>query len=686
MGRINVLDTKTANAIKAGEVIERPVSVVKELFDNAIDSGATRVTVEFAGGGISLIRVTDDGCGMDREDAEKAFLIHATSKLSKIEDIYSLSTMGFRGEALASIAACSDVTLTTGIRGDKAGTRVVYEDGALKEITDYPACSGTTVEVRNLFKNLPARYKFLKKDSTEGMYITGLIEKLAVIAPEVSIRLIKDGTTLFTTPGNGSELDAVYAVYGKETAKALVPVSFKYEGGRIEGFTGLTSFVRGNRGLQVVYVNGRLIHNKAVSAAIDEAYKNAVMKNKFPICFLMIYCEPGTVDVNVHPQKSEVKFSNDGDIFRLVFHGIKDALNKSGEAGMTFSGIASKVEEEANAGTQLRYDFSAAGARESSKTAPSASHKLGQQGDPSAANKLLKILSGFKPDINALTETPGDGDAVPSAASGPEIPVSEAFADIPAGVPADVLAVPSVPADLLAAPASPADAFASPAVPSEAFAVPSVPAAPAIIEDVDSNRNITDIERLASASFVGIIFSTYIILQNEDICFIVDQHAAHERVLYEEFMVKKKPGVKPAVEQVLTPQILTLSWEDYSFVEDNLSRFEDNGFELELLGDRQIAVRTVPLGKAGKQSEVFGAILSDLKRDVPSKSEIWYQLIQTTACKAAVKAGDRLTEQEAMKLIESLSKLEDPYHCAHGRPTFFTVSKKDYEKNFKRIV
>ncbi|WP_034448841.1 DNA mismatch repair endonuclease MutL [Butyrivibrio sp. AE2032] len=667
MGRINVLDTKTANAIKAGEVIERPVSVVKELFDNALDSGATRVTVEFAGGGISLIRVTDDGCGMDREDAEKAFLIHATSKLQSIEDIYTLSTMGFRGEALASIAACSDVTLTTSLKGEDKGTRVVYEDGSLKDISECPSCSGTTVEVRNLFKNLPARYKFLKKDSTEGMYITGLIEKLAIIAPEISIKLIKDGTVLFTTPGNGSATDAVYAVYGKETAKALVPVSYKQEGGRIEGFTGLTSFVRGNRGLQVVFVNGRLIHSKTVSAAIDEAYKNAVMKNKFPICFLMIYCEPGTVDVNVHPQKSEVKFSSDNDIFRLVYHGIKDALNKSGEAGMTFGGIASKVEEEAESGTQLRYDFSASqsasgpSSQTSSRTSsPSvSSHKLGQQGgDPAAANRLLKILSEFKPDIEALKEDTAGPRNGTLTETQPESQTQLQDSDAP-GVP---------------------DVFIPPVTEN------TQPKAPAIIDDVTENRTITDIDRLAAASFVGIIFSTYIILQNEDICFIVDQHAAHERVLYEEFMVKKKPGAPVAVEQVLTPQILTLSWEDYSFVEDNLSRFEENGFELELLGDRQIAVRTVPLGKAGRQSAVFGEILTDLKREVPSKSDIWYQLIQTTACKAAVRAGDRLTEQEAMSLIEKLSKLEDPYHCAHGRPTFFTVSKKDYEKNFKRIV
>ena len=644
MGRINILDTKTANAIKAGEVIERPVSVVKELIDNAIDSGATRITVEFAGGGISLIRVTDDGCGMDREDAEKAFLIHATSKLHSIEEIYSLSTMGFRGEALASIAACSDVTLTTCIKGEKTGTKVEYEDGSLKGVYDNPECVGTTIEVRNLFKNLPARYKFLKKDSTEGMYITGLIEKLAVIAPEISIKLIKDGAALFTTPGNGSSLDAVYAVYGKETAKALVPVSFKYEGGRIEGFTGLTSFVRGNRGLQVVFVNGRLIHSKTVSAAIDEAYKNAVMKNKFPICFLMIYCEPGTVDVNVHPQKSEVKFSNDGDIFRLVYHGIKDALTKNGEASQTFNGIAEKVEEEANSGTQLRYDFSTTSTAPKSASryspGPAASHKLGQQGDPAQANKLLQILSEFKPDIEALKE-----DSAEPSVKQETVTELEPFE-----------------------------------------AEPVVPAAPAIIDDVQENRTITDIDRLKAADFVGIIFSTYIILQNEDVCFIVDQHAAHERVLYEEFMVKKKPGAAAAVEQVLTPQILTLSWEDYSFVEDNIGRFKENGFELELLGDRQIAVRTVPLGKAGKQSEVFGAILTDLKRDVPAKSDIWYQLIQTTACKAAVRAGDKLTQQEAMRLVEELSACEDPYHCAHGRPTFFTVSKKDYEKNFKRIV
>lgn len=654
MGRINILDTKTANAIKAGEVIERPVSVVKELVDNAMDSGATRITVEFAGGGISLIRVTDNGCGMDREDAEKAFLIHATSKLQSIEDIYTLSTMGFRGEALASIAACSDVILTTGLKDAKTGTRVVYEDGSLKGVYDSPSCSGTVVEVRDLFRNLPARYKFLKKDSTEGMYITGLIEKLAIIAPEISIKLIKDGSTLFTTPGNGSSLDAVYAVYGKETAKALVPVSFKYEGGRIEGFTGLTSFVRGNRGLQVVFVNGRLIHSKTVSAAIDEAYKNAVMKNKFPICFLMIYCEPGTVDVNVHPQKSEVKFSNDGDIFRLVYHGIKDALNKSGEAGALFNGIASK-EEEKDTGTQLRYDFSSQTSPKASAkpaSAPAASHKLGQQGDPAAANKLLQILSEFKPDLEALKETPEGTENQPS-----QIFSESVLPDAETGISGTY-------------------------VQEDAAVAPS----PTIIEDVQENRVITDIDRLAAADFVGIIFSTYIILQNEDVCFIVDQHAAHERVLYEEFMVKKKPGQVPAVEQVLTPQILTLSWEDYSFVEDNLDRFKENGFELELLGDRQIAVRTVPLGKAGRQSDVFGQILADLKRDVPSRSEIWYQLIQTTACKAAIRAGDKITQQEAMKLIESLSKLEDPYHCAHGRPTFFTVSKKDYEKNFKRIV
>ncbi|MBR3082714.1 MAG: DNA mismatch repair endonuclease MutL [Clostridiales bacterium] len=644
MGRINVLDSRTANAIKAGEVIERPVSVVKELLDNAVDSGANRIKIEFAGGGISLIRVTDNGCGMDREDAQKAFLIHATSKLKTIEDLYDLSTMGFRGEALASIASCADVVLTTSQSDDETGTRVAYEDGNLKDVSDASAPQGTCVEVRNLFKNIPARYKFLKKDSTEGMYITGLVEKLCIINPQISVKLVKDGAVQFTTPGTGDIKDAVYAVYGKETANNLVPVKYEMDGMRIEGFTGLPRFVRGNRGLQCVYVNDRIIHSKTVSAAIDEAYKNAVMKNKFPICFLMIYCAPGNVDVNVHPQKAEVKFSSDSDVFRLVYHGIREAITSSGTAGGTFNGIASaeNVEIETPVETkvaaenrQLRYDISAGGKLSTSHKLKSAASPVSQTaGDAASANELLKILSGFKPDASVVANGSSEEKA-------------------------EELQTPVLSEPLTIAPVTP--------------------------EEVRKEQ--TDIDKIAGARFTGILFNTYIILQTTEECYFVDQHAAHERVLYEEFMAKKAPGKNvPATEHMLVPSILKVSASDYAFIEGTLDKFTENGFELELLGDREIALRAVPMGSANKASDMFSEILTDLKRDNPAKTDIWYSLIQTTACKAAIRAGDVITQEQAESLIEKLTKLEDPYHCAHGRPTFFCVSRRDFEKNFKRIV
>ncbi|MBR5358819.1 MAG: DNA mismatch repair endonuclease MutL [Clostridiales bacterium] len=629
MGRINVLDRETCNAIKAGEVIERPVSVVKELVDNSVDSGATHIKIEFAGGGISLIKVTDDGCGMDPDDAEKSFVIHATSKLKKIEDIYNLSTMGFRGEALASIAACSDVTLETATEGG-VGTKVEYRDGSLVSVSEIKNSRGTSVTVQNLFKSFPARYKFLKRDATEGMYITSLVEKLAIINPSVSFKLVKDNVLQFTTPGSGSMLDAIYAVYGKETASSMLEVSGSIEGYRIEGFTGKTSFTRGNRGLQCVYVNDRLIGSKTVTAAIDEAYKNAVMKNKYPVCFIKIYCPEGTLDVNVHPQKAEVKFADERTIFSLVFRGVRDAVFGGGMAGEDFLGKTEEgiaKEAETSSGVQMRMDFARTEAPAQTPSA-SSSHSLRREpaGDPAAANKLLEVLSGFKPDISEITGEPSE-------------------------------------------------------------AQPAAPVVEAVIADDDTIAAKTDIDLLAGAEFIGILFTTYIIMQSESDVFFVDQHAAHERVMYERFMAKKAPGKKVEDrETLLVPQIISVSAADYGFISDNLDKFDENGFEIEMLGDREIALRSMPLGSGNKPSVMFEQIMTDLKRDVPAGSDIWYSLIQTTACKAAIKAGDVISKDEAIALVMQMTKLEDPYHCAHGRPTFFKIARKDFEKNFRRIV
>lgn len=672
MGRINVLDRQTANAIKAGEVIEKPVSVVKELVDNSIDAGATSIKIEFEGGGISLIRVTDNGIGMDREDAEKSFLIHATSKITKIEDIYDLSTQGFRGEALASISACADVTMITKQADSQVGTIIKYESGEMVKCGETASDTGTVITVSSLFANIPARYKFLKKDSTEGMYICSLVEKLAVINPHISFKLYKDGKQILSTPGNGEMLDTIYSIYGKDTARGLVPVDYEYEGLKLRGFTGKTDLVHGNRSMQYVYVNDRAIKSSSITAAIDEAYRNSVMKNRFPICFLCVYVPAGGVDVNVHPQKAEVKFSSDSDVFRLVYHGIKNAIFETSEAKSVFNGISS---------TDTAQDVTVSDSKTLSPSTSSSSYSGHSKqmsydmisrntntvidnptkAQTQAANDLLQILSEFKPDISVIknddnpTGVVGENTVDNTVESTPEV-ITES----------------------------------KPENTSESVSDDSLPFV-SRRDDPDS-----DIYEILHSKFIGFLFTTYIIMQSEDNVFFIDQHAAHERVLYERFMGKRiaQDQEDSNVQTLLVPQLVSLSTADYSFVSDNLDRFAECGFDIDIMGERQIAIRSIPIAdnaasrlkNMSKPSVIFQNILADMKREVPAKNNIWYSLIQTTACKAAIKAHDVITQEEAMSLIEQLSVLDDPYHCAHGRPVFIKVSQTEFEKNFKRIV
>ena len=640
MSRINVLDAKTANAIKAGEVIERPVSVVKELVDNSVDAGATSVKIEFENGGISLIRVSDNGIGMDREDARKCFLIHATSKLQTIDDIYDLSTQGFRGEALASIAACADLSVITKQADMKTGVQIEYRDGEFVKETEVAADNGTVVCAQNLFANMPARYKFLKRDATESMYICSLVEKLAIINPHVAFRLVKDGKQILSTPGNGSMRDAIYAVYGKEFTSSLVPVEYELDGVKIKGFTGKPSYVRGNRAMQYVYVNDRPIKSASVTAAVDEAYKASVMKHKYPVCILCIYCPAGGVDVNVHPQKAEVKFSDDSVIFRLVLHGIRNAVFGEGTAAVRpeFSSVnAPAVPSEVSRAVTPEASY------KTESTAPSKSllrtRETYTQDQAGATDNLLRILSEFKPDVSKI-ENKDNGNDTDTVSSEDDL------------------------------------------------------AQPLIVTEPAADRS--DIEELASAEFVGFLFCTYIILQSENSVFLVDQHAAHERVLYERFGSRRQKMEADSrfVQDLLVPEIVELSAADISFVTDNLDRFRKFGFDIDIVGDKQVALRSVPMAykaedrlkSMSKPKVFFSQILEDLKRETPAKSNVWISLIQTTACKAAVKAHDVITKEEALSLIEQLSECTDPYHCAHGRPTFQKISETDIEKKFKRIV
>ena len=646
MSRINVLDPKTANAIKAGEVIERPVSVVKELVDNSVDAGASSVKIEFENGGISLIRVSDNGIGMDAEDARKCFLIHATSKITSVEDIYDLSTQGFRGEALASIAACSDLTVTTKQADMKTGIQIEYQDGEFLKETEVSADTGTVVSARNLFANMPARYKFLKRDATESMYICALVEKLAVINPHVAFRLIKDGKQILSTPGNGSMKDALYAIYGKEFSSSLVEVDYELDGIKIKGYTGVPSYVRGNRAMQYVYVNDRPIKSSVVTASIDEAYKASVMKHKYPVCVLCIYIPAGGVDVNVHPQKAEVKFSDDSTIFRLVLHGIRNAVFGEGDKKAVENDYVASVPAETS-GKKL-----SSGNDNSSRTTITKS-------ESEATDNLLKILAGFKPDIEKIENE--DNSSAPVQI---ELPIAE----------------PEAPA-----------------------AVSSEPEPVVVEEDETEQLPITfdevlsdDINELMTSEFVGFLFSTYIVMQSDKATFLVDQHAAHERVLFERFGQKKErmDEENRAVQALLVPQILELSASDISFVSDNINRFNEFGFEIDIVGERQIALRSVPvatkaedrLKSMSKPQVFFTQVLEDLKRETPGKSHVWVSLIQTTACKAAIKAHDVITKEEALSLISQLHDCIDPYHCAHGRPTFIKIAEEDIQKRFKRIV
>lgn len=644
MSRINILDSVTANAIKAGEVIERPVSVIKELVDNSIDAGASAIKIEFENGGIGLIRVSDNGIGMDHEDAVKSFIIHATSKINSIEDIYDLSTQGFRGEALASISACSEVKMITRQADTDSGYLVRYDEGKIVEEHETAADVGTVVEVSRLFANIPARYKFLKKDSTEGMYICTLVEKLAIINPEISFKLIKDGKQILSTPGSGDMKDAIYSIYGKSIASNLIPVEYEYEDYRITGFTGKTDLVRGNRAMQYVYVNNRAIRSSTITAAIDEAYKNAVMKGKFPICFLSVYASPGKVDVNVHPQKSEVRFDNDSDVFKLVYHGIRNSVFSNNDANHQFRGLVDNreapeivkeaVEKKADDSHQLRMNFSS-----------QISSPTKQESD--ATREMLEILSQFRPN---LAEISSDDSAYTSNKEVELLPVASNPVEVTNETETQIVDEPSV--------------------------------------EISDKEYSNDIDELSKSNFIGIIFDTYIIMQSKENVFFVDQHAAHERVLFEKVMNKKLNQVNPDnIQVLLVPQILDLSSADYSFVTDNIDKFNESGFELEIMGERQIAIRAVPvMGRNRKPSELFQNVLLDLKKETPEKSSVWYALIQMTACKAAIKAHDKITKEEALELIRQMSLLVDPYHCAHGRPTFIKVSMTDMEKNFKRIV
>lgn len=668
MGRIHQLDHATSDGIAAGEVVERPSSVVKELVENSIDAGATMITAEIMNGGISLIRITDDGCGMDEEDARLAFSCHATSKLMTLDDLFSLHTMGFRGEALSSISAASRVTLRTREPGSDTGTEVVLEAGNILKVTPAGGPSGTSVQVRDLFFNLPARYKFLKKDATESQYIAQLMERFALIRPDISFRLISQGKEILHSPGNNDPAAALFSVYGKDIVKECIPVEEDFGDLHFSGFIGKPEIARGNRGEQTVYINDRIIRSKTISSAIDEAYKTMLMKGRYAFLVLSVRIPSHLVDVNVHPQKAEVRFWNDGEVFRAVYHVIHNALLSVNHVH-AFRGAS--TEEPA-----VPHENPVAGPEAVLPAASAEDSRLSEtvRKPGSSAEMLDTIITGTREKENVLYSDRKKGNAAYPLQT--YLSVKEIMPAPPAADPESMAANPA--------------SSEGCAVSAEETAVTSQETASAAERNrADSRPYGFAIEDLVRARIVGVLFSTYIILELNEGMILLDQHAAHEKILFEKLHAEysRDKGKTVPSQLMLTPVILSFTPSDMLFVLENDSLLRSTGFAYEPMGDKEIILREVPAvyGKLNPE-QAFRETMDYLRRETPKTDEERLLLLATTACKAAVKGHDHLAEIEIRGLIADLIKLKNPYHCPHGRPILIRISQKDLEKEFKRIV
>ncbi len=649
MPKIQVLNKQVAELIAAGEVVERPSSVIKELVENAVDSGAGAITVEIRNGGITFMRVTDNGCGIPSEEVPTAFLRHATSKVMKQDDLSSISTLGFRGEALASISAVSHVEMLTRARGEALGVR--YVGGGNEEYTlEEAGCpEGTTILVRDLFFNTPARMKFLKKDSTEGNSVAGILDKMALSHPEISFRFLRDGKEVLHTPGDNKLSSAIYTVYGKEFFSSLIPLDYELEHVRVRGFVSAPAGCRPNRSMQNFFINGRFIKSRTAMAALEEAYKGSVMAGKFPACVLHLSLSFEAVDVNVHPAKLEVRFVNERPIFDAVYHGVKSALLSGDKTKvMTFRKPPIELQAPAKRAPQLKLNLS--GAPLEKKTGP-------QEFSGAAAGKPF----------------------APSFSKGSEPLLHDSAAKEPVS-------------------ASPKEfeAYLERVIDREPVPQkPSVKAA-AALEEEQPKRTKTPPEQaeaslleLASCQelshgIIGEAFGTYLILEyDSDDLMLIDKHAAHERLLYEKLKAQNSGADAQAL---LEPVPVTLEKEEYSAVLNCREELMKAGFEVEDFGAGAVLVRSVPLLLDGADAasavmEIAGKLVS-LKTDLTTEKLDW--VYHNVACRAAMKAGDTTSKEELAALAQALEQNPQVRYCPHGRPVYILIKRRDIERQFGR--
>ena len=704
MRKIAVLDQNTIDKIAAGEVVERPSSVVKELVENAIDAGATAITVEITDGGKKLIRITDNGSGMEAEQVPLAFLRHATSKIEKVEDLTHIASLGFRGEALSSIAAVSQVELITKTPSAISGTRYMIEGGKEQSLEEMGAPEGTTFLIRNLFYNTPARSKFLKSDMTEAGYINTLMEQLALSHPEISFKYIQNRQVKLSSSGNYSVKDVIYSVYGRDIAKALLEVSYENDFMKIEGFVGKPEISRGNRTFENYYINGRYVKNKIITKAIEDGYKGLVMQHKFPFVSLRIEMDGNDLDVNVHPAKREVRFARETEVYTAIYETVRKVLTHRELIPQVSVGKDEPTSrtEQIKPGNipepfevkrrQEMYGHPNRTANIASHAAPTASEVRSTASVPSIPyNKPTNGTASYGSAETAHNSSASSADKYKRVDSLRENPVygSQPFTkeeeEMFSGTLKDGRNENSV--------AETADYEVISEKPAES-APPEVDNEPIKSQEQEPPKQLELFEErlLAPESrsrhrLIGQLFDTYWLVQFEDNFYIIDQHAAHEKVYYERF-VKQFQSQNIQSQYVSPPLIVSLSLEEENLLKANKKYFRDFGFEIEPFGGREYSISAVPSSLLGMtEEELFLEMLDHLTADGSKDAfEIFASRLATMACKAAVKGNHSMSPQEADKLIDELLTLENPYNCPHGRPTIIAMSKTEIEKKFKRIV
>ena len=645
MPKIIQLSPHIANLIAAGEVVERPASVVKELLENAVDAGATQVTIEIRDGGMTFMRVTDNGCGMTPEDAKTAFLRHATSKLRTAEDLASIDTMGFRGEALAAIASVSRIDLMTKTAGAISGISLLLEAGNITEETEVGCPEGTTIIIRDLFYNTPARMKFMKSDTVEGSKVASAVQMQALAHPEVAIRFLRDGKEVLSTPGTGDLEAAVYCIYGRESGK-MIPVNSRWENYTLTGYVSKPTDARPSRNLQTFFVNGRPVKSRLLIAALEEAYRNRIMVGKFPACVLHLTLPATMVDVNVHPAKTEVKFLNEKSVFDCIHYGTLGALNSTSDRPQVQFKNTNPVPAPQSAPAPAAKPAPTMAA----KPAPSA---------PAKQENFFRTMNAeeYRNFTQVIKDAPKPTPQVASA-------VTKAVVQDTKPVLRSPILIPDLP--VVSKPVEP---------------TPEPPVEPQIVPEPEQTE--LPMPQEIPWRIVGELYRSYVIVEQGEEAFLIDKHAAHERILFEKLKANQEAITS---QSLLTPIPCRLSAEDCGEVLNNKEFLEELGFEVDAFGENTILIRQVPMDLSPENAqdalESLAADLLNGRRE--DKANIRDEILHTVACKAAIKAGWNTSSKELEVLVKQVMSNEDLKYCPHGRPICITLSKKQLEKQFKR--